>query len=281
MAGELPDVKIKIDLDTSDALRALSQIEERVRRGGLGIQSLSVASERAESGMTKEATPATRKKGQKVAADIKKTTRGTMSTLRSANVPDLYKMGVQTGISVLSGAVRMSGMMLGAAASVVPALGAVARGFIVRGSEGMAQGIKIAGNAIAPWLEFGAPAAMAAGTAALERFGIGPSDIPGGEAVFGVVKETIETISNDITELRAVTKGLQHAVDNTLGLLKASVGTDQMPSDAFIENFAETSYNIGSARAVLDANIKKVFMNKGSAMIGKLAARAIKRMPGH
>ena len=266
MSGELPDVKIKIELDTADALRALDQIEDRVKRDGLGIQSLAVSG--GGDG------PKERKQKSQVDKAVKSTTRGVISTLRSAKVPDLFKIGAQAGIAAAAFATEQAGILAGAAAARAPLPGAAAAGMIIKGAGSLAAAsAKMAGNAIIPWLEFGAPAATAAGIAVLKR--TGTIDEAGGEEFINAMASTIERISNEITELRSIQKGLQAAADNTMNLLKASVGTDQAPGDIFMRNHAAISFDVAAVQSRLDANIKKTFRKKGGEMLVDIVAKQL------
>ena len=269
MAEGLPDVKIKIELDTADALKKLQKIESRVKRNSTLLGSLRGGGGGGGRGGGGGGGRGGRGGGDPVSGALRSTAR----SVSSMKVPDLFKLGANAGISAAQGIIRGTAIAAAGVASIMPFAGPVVASGIRLSGEVGARTVGTAMKAIVPFLEFGAGPATAIGMEALKASGV---KLPGLEGFSKIIESKLHEMSEEITRLRSWTAGVQLAIDNGSNAIKASVGADLSPNEGFVVGLMGTSRMIGELNYELQANIKKVVYSQASEVI----KRGISQAPG-
>lgn len=266
MAEGLPDVKIKIELDTAEALKKLQKIESRVKRNSTLLGSLRGGG--GGGGGGRGGGRGGRGGGDPVSGALRSTAR----SVSSMKVPDLFKLGANAGISAAQGIIRGTAIAAAGIASIVPFAGPVVAAGIRMSGEVGARTAGTAMKTIVPFLEFGAVPATDIGMSILKKAGV---DLPGLDAFGKIVQEQLGNMSKEITELRSITSGVQLAIDNSTNAVKASVGAGLPLNEAFVKELAGASYEIGKTNSQFQAAIKKTWLSQAGEILKDALPQAI------
>tara|TARA_B100000686_G_scaffold132749_3_gene139713 strand:- start:2016 stop:2765 length:750 start_codon:yes stop_codon:yes gene_type:complete len=248
MASQLQDAKISIRLDTESAEQTLSELEERVKKDAEDIkeQTDKVDGETALQRQEKR-----RKEAMlgPASADL----NGPTIPRIEFKAPDIERLTISVAQNLTAATI-----------SAVPVFGPPASNIA---KAGIAAAI--------PALEFGAPAAFAA---AEEIMGLEDSGLPSGvtENVRDYVRNQINILSSQISELRARQSGLNAMFESTGDIVKTQLGVGVSLDPEFLKKNAEDQFKIGEAKALLGANMKKAVKN----LMGEALGKTVRLGPG-
>jgi len=246
MVTQLQDAKISIRLDTEGAEKALSDLEDRVKKDAENIKKQT-----DEVGGETALQRQERRKREARGGPAGQPGRGPSLPGMQLKAPDIEKIAV----------------------SVAGNLGAAAVGWIPIAGPVLGNLAKAGISVAVPALEFGVPFAMGA---AEEIMGLDnlPDWVPGRDTA---IKETRDWVTGKLTEmsgkisaLRAKQAGLDAMFDSTGDVIRTQLGAGKTLDPEFLKQNAVDQFKIGEAKALLGAGMKKAMKYNMGEALGKM-----------
>tara|TARA_Y100000593_G_scaffold42400_2_gene81244 strand:- start:1688 stop:2443 length:756 start_codon:yes stop_codon:yes gene_type:complete len=243
MATQLQDAKITVRINTEEAEKSLSDLEQRVRKDGEDIRKQVGI----EGGTTRAQREAQQKADAKGGPAAKKATGPKLPGL-SLSAPDLEKLSIDL---VKHG--------VGAGIAAVPFLGPPAAGLFKAGV-----------SAAIPMLEYGAPFAASVAMETLKElpaFGRLPERAK--ELATRDLEENVSALAHQVAELRAKQAGLNAMFEGSGDIIRTQLGVG-VPLDAdFLVQNAKDQFKIGEAKALLGKEMRQAVNNMMGRALGE------------
>jgi len=243
MATQLQDAKITVRINTEEAEKSLSDLEQRVRKDGEDIRK-QVGIE----GGTTRAQRETQQKADAKGGPAAKKAKGPKLPGLSLSAPDLEKLSVDL--------LKHGG---GALIAAIPFLGPPAAGLFKAGV-----------SAAIPMIEFGAPFAVGVAMEAMEdlpAFGRLPD---AAQARLGNwVRSKVSTLAHEVAALRAKQAGLNAMFEGSGDIIRTQLGLG-VPLDAdFLVQNAKDQFKIGEAKALLGKEMRQAVNHMMGRALGE------------
>lgn len=265
MAGELPDAKIVVQLDTEGALKALRDLESRIREADLQFQRFGRAGAGAGAPGAAPGQAAPPRAAAAIPVDDeekkKKKRRGGMLAGKP-QVPNIGRIVAEKELDIAAALVSLSPV----------------------GGPTLARAMKFVGKRAIPLLQFGPAFAGESFKKFREttREGLPKALSPAVDAAFNRVEKMLEAASGHMAELDAKQKGLEGAVSSFNQLIAAQWGANILDAEGFPDagrfgaQFMSASWDLAEMQRKKELTMRRFLYRN----LGEAAPKVFKQFTG-